>query len=57
MSVKRNAVFVNGVSYPVQERVGFLRADLHGIYGWTSVWGQSYTQLVRRIKWVLAGNQ
>lgn len=52
-----HSVYVNGTTYPVQEKAGYLKASLNGIFGWDSVWADTYTQLVRRIKRVLAGNQ
>jgi hypothetical protein len=55
--VAKRAVFVSGRSYPVQERQGYLKADLGGLFGWTSVWADSYTQLVRRIKWVMTAGE
>lgn len=48
-------VFVNGVAYVVLERPSYLRASLNGIFGWTSVWAETHTQLTRRIKQVLSG--
>lgn len=57
MSRPRRSVFVNGRTYPVQERPGVLKADLGGLYGWTSVWADSYTALVKRIKWAMNGGQ
>lgn len=53
--MKERRVFVSGRSYPVQEKSGYIKAHLFGIFGWTSVWAENYTQLVRRIKWALAG--
>lgn len=52
------SVCVNNKSYRVHETPdGYLKAHLNGILGWDTVWAESYTQLVRRIKWVLAGGQ
>lgn len=31
-------VVVNSMSFPVQEQMDLLRADMHGLFGWTSVW-------------------
>jgi hypothetical protein len=31
-------VIVNGKSYPVVEKPGYLKADMGGIFGWTAVW-------------------
>jgi hypothetical protein len=55
-------IFVNGVSYSVTERSGYLKADLKGTLGWTSVWADSaaispYSTLVVRIKQALTGRQ
>jgi hypothetical protein len=50
-------VSVDGLSYSVQEKAGYLKAHLNGTFGWASVWADSYTQLVRRIRWALAGKQ
>jgi len=49
----QRSVFVNGRRYPVQERVGYVRAHLYDIHGWTAVWAEDYTQLVRRIRYAL----
>jgi hypothetical protein len=57
MVLAKRAVFVGGRSYPVQEKQGYLKADLGGLFGWTSVWAETYTQLVRRIKWVLTAGE
>jgi hypothetical protein len=51
------SVTVNGKTYSVDERPGYLKANLNGIFGWDSVWADNYVQLVRRIKRVLAGDQ
>lgn len=53
----RRSVFVNGTRYAVQESAMCLKADLNGVYGWTSVWADTYTSLVRRIKQALDGRQ
>ncbi len=47
------SVFVSGKRYPVTEHVGYLSAHLYDKYGWTAVWATDYTQLVRRIRFVL----
>lgn len=52
MKVQRS-VFVNGRRYPVQERVGYLRAHLYDTHGWCAVYAEDYTALVRRIRWAL----
>jgi hypothetical protein len=52
-----HAVFVNGKSYTVQEKVGYLKAHLNGIHQWDSVWADTYTNLVRRIRLALADDQ
>ena len=61
MKKPRRSVFVNGHSYPVREMAGYLKADLGGAFGWTSVWAMdgdnAYTALVRRIRWALSGGQ
>ena len=57
MSRTRRMVFVNGRSYPVREMAGYLKADLGGMFGWTSVWADSYTDMVIRIKRALMGRQ
>lgn len=49
-------VNVNGVSYPVKEHAGLLKAYLNGVNGWKAVWADSYSQLVRRIKFALTGD-
>lgn len=51
------SVVVNGVTYMVIERPGYLKAYLKGYFGWTSVWAENETQLVRRIKNVRSGGQ
>ena len=50
-------VFVNGMSYAVTQRPGYIKADLSGYFGWTSVWADDYKGLVRRIKQVRSGGQ
>lgn len=50
-------IFVDGVSYAVTERPGYIKADLHGFLSWTSVWADSYTALVRRIRQARRGGQ
>ena len=52
MSV-HSSVFVNGRRYPVREQSGYLKAYLFEIHGWTAVWAETYTQLVRRIRFAL----
>ena len=54
---KMPRVFVNGASYAVHERSGYLKADLNGYFGWTSVWAQDYDGLKRRIRQVRSGGQ
>lgn len=52
------SVFVNNKSYRVQETPhGCLKAHLNGILGWDTVWAETYTDLVRRIKRVLLGRE
>lgn len=50
-------ICVDGQSYSVTERSGYLKADLKGILGWTSVWGDTYTALVRRVRQARRGGQ
>lgn len=50
-------IFVDGESYSVTERSGYLKADLHGLLGWTSVWADTYTALVRRVRQARRGGQ
>lgn len=52
-----SSVVVNGTSYVVVERAGYLQAYLNGYFGWTSVWAENESQLVRRIKNVKSGGQ
>ena len=52
MNIQR-VVFVNGRRYPVSEKPGYLKAHLFDVHGWTSVWAETYTQLVRRIRFAL----
>jgi hypothetical protein len=47
-------VHVNGRTFPVRDKQGFLKADLGGLYQWKSVWADSNRQLVQRIKRVMA---
>lgn len=46
-------VRVHGRTFPVQDKQGFLKADLGGLYQWQSVWAASERELVQRIKRVL----
>ena len=57
MHKPQQRVFVSGTSYNVSERSGYLKADLSGYFGWTSVWADDYKGLVRRIKQVRSGGQ
>jgi len=50
-------IFVDGESYSVTERSGYLKADLRGTLGWNSVWADTYTTLVRRIRQARRGGQ
>jgi len=50
-------IAVNGTSYAVGEKAGLLKAALNGYFGWTSVWADTYPNLVRRIKQVRSGGQ
>ena len=49
MTVKLS-VFVKGRWYPVQQRVGYFRAHLYDIRGWTAVYATDSVQLVWRIR-------
>ena len=52
--MKTSSVFVKGRRYPVREKPdGSLRAHLFNSRGWTSVWAEDYTALVRRIRQAL----
>lgn len=57
MSKIHRSVFVNGKFYRVTERPGYLKADLNGYFGWTSVWADTYPNLVARIRLVRSGGQ
>lgn len=57
MRKPQQVVFANGVSYRVLERSGYLKAVINGQMGWTSVWADTYTDLVRRIKQAQRGGQ
>jgi hypothetical protein len=50
-------VLVSGKKYFVQEKPGYIKANLNGIFGWESVWADTSVQLIRRIKRALAGDQ
>jgi hypothetical protein len=47
-------VVVNGKSYPVTEKPGYLKADMGGVFGWTAVWAPTEGLLQRRIATVLS---
>jgi hypothetical protein len=47
-------VIVNGKSYRVTEKPGYLKAELRGIFGWASVWAATEGLLQRRIATVLS---
>lgn len=51
------SIFVDGRSYSVVERSGYIKADLQGILGWSSVWADDYISLVRRIRQARRGGQ
>lgn len=55
--MRQSKVFVDGVSYVVIERAGYIKAALNGFFGWTSVWADTYTNLVRRIRQARKGGQ
>ena len=55
--LRQGLVVVNGTSYFVTERSGYFKAALNGYFGWTSVWGETLEQLLRRIKQVRSGGQ
>ena len=57
MTRTKKTVSVFGVDYVVIERAGYLKADMRGIGGWTSIWGDSYPDLIRRIKRGLGDGQ
>jgi hypothetical protein len=50
-------VHVEGRSYRVTERPGYLKADMRGDAGWTAVYADSYTSMVSRIRRALRGQQ
>lgn len=41
--------------FPMREDRGILRADMGGLYGWTSVWAPDYATLLKRVRLILAG--
>ncbi|HWO37789.1 MAG TPA: hypothetical protein VNO32_54140 [Candidatus Acidoferrum sp.] len=45
---------MNGKSHPVIEKPDYLKAELGGIFGWTSVWATTEGLLQRRIATVLS---
>lgn len=47
------SVSVDGEKYPVLESPRGLKAHLYGINGWTKVYAENYTQLVRRVRFAL----
>lgn len=55
--VSKNPTGRSGNTYLVTEKPGYLKADLHGQFGWTSVWADTYTNLVRRIRQARNGGQ
>jgi hypothetical protein len=62
MMRSRRSVMVNGRSYRVYEKNGYIKADLNGIGDWNAVWAHTsvrdpYTELVSRIKRALRGDQ
>lgn len=57
MNGMHRSVFVSGKFYRVVERSGYIKADLNGYFGWTSVWADTYPNLVKRIKQVRSGGQ
>jgi hypothetical protein len=52
--VETAMVLVNGKSYSVTEKAGYIKAELSGIFGWTSVWAPTEGLLQRRIATVLS---
>jgi hypothetical protein len=50
-------IVVDGESYFVTERPGYLKADLDGFGGWTSVWSDTVPNLMRRIRQARRGGQ
>jgi hypothetical protein len=60
MSTPQQVIFVGGKSYKVSEHSGYLKAQLNGYFGWTSVWANpkdGLLGLARRIKQVRSGGQ
>ena len=47
----------NGLTYRVTEHAGLLKAHLNGFLGWTTVWSDTYMNLVKRIKQARSGGQ
>lgn len=50
-------VSVSGISYAVRQCPGYLKADLNGYFGWTSVWAKDYDGLRQRIRQARSGGQ
>jgi hypothetical protein len=50
-------VWVNGISFPVERRSTYLKADMHGVGNWDKVWAETEEGLVRNIKRALSGKQ
>jgi hypothetical protein len=48
---------VNGKLYEITEHAGYLKAQLNGYFGWTSVWADTLKILTRRIQQVRSGGQ
>jgi hypothetical protein len=48
---------VNGFSFLVTQRSGYIKANLDGQFGgWTSVWAQTPGELIRRITAAMWGS-
>jgi hypothetical protein len=62
VSKPQQTVTVCGTVYKVIECPGYIKADMQGYFGWTSVWADSNQRdtlqnLQRRIKHVRSGGQ
>ena len=50
-------ICVDGETYSVVERPGYLKAYLDGFGGWASVWADTAQNLMRRIQQARRGRQ
>ena len=57
MSNKQKFIIVSGVQYALTERSGYLKVDMKGHAGWTSVWADTEDNIKRRIKQARQGGQ